>query len=172
MAEEVEQNGWLRKKVVFGSVSNSDILDFPELDEKQLKIFFCGSYQLSQSVCYLAELINSDGSITLQYLKETPTILRIQIKSRHINSKIYNLFIEYFPNVNDLDGIRRHYCNCPGGRRTAGCCSHLATVIYYLSNARYKANILKPADVLTEIYISYDRTNIYPVIEENSDDDN
>ena len=60
--------------------------------------------------------------------------MRCRINSRHSNSTKYNTFITYNTNTNSIDD---YICSCKSGRRTVGCCSHVATVIHYLSNARY-----------------------------------
>ena len=38
LVTEVEEKGWLRKKVIFQNITCNGILDFPELTEKELKI--------------------------------------------------------------------------------------------------------------------------------------
>ena len=68
---------------MFQSFSSNDLLDFPELTEKDLKIVFTGSYQLSQAVSYLTEMMNDNGSINLQFVKEQTNIL-IQVQSEVI----------------------------------------------------------------------------------------
>ena len=35
--------------------------------------------------------------------------------------------------------IKEWYCTCKVGKRTVGTCSHVASVIWYLSNARYNS---------------------------------
>ncbi|XP_018403017.1 PREDICTED: uncharacterized protein LOC108779943 [Cyphomyrmex costatus] len=168
LAVEAEKNGWFRKKVIFQSISSSDIQDFPELTEKDLKIFFTGSYQLSQAISYLAEMTNQDGEITMQYVKDQSNVLKVQVQSRHISRKVYKCFIKYKPNTNGIAGILEYVCDCANGNRTVGCCSHIAAIVYYLSHARYLSKILKPAHILSEMF---DKTKIIPVIEEDSDED-
>lgn len=168
LAQDVEKNGWLRKKLLFQQISTNNLLDFPELTERELKIFFGGTYQLSQSVCYLAELINPDNSINIEYVKTRQDILRVHIKSRHVGNKTYHIFIHYEPNQTGITAIKGHYCSCPNGYRTVGCCSHIAAVLYYLSNARFKSRIIKPAAILTNIF---DYQDVSPIIEEDSDND-
>ncbi|XP_043478186.1 uncharacterized protein LOC122508731 [Leptopilina heterotoma] len=73
---------------------------------------------------------NDDGTINLQFVKDQTNILKILIKSRHISRKVYRCFVEYVPNGIGVSGIRRYACECANGRRTVGCCSHVATVIY------------------------------------------
>ncbi|CAH2088785.1 unnamed protein product [Euphydryas editha] len=94
LAEEVETKGWFRKKLPFEDISEADILDFPELTENQLKILFSGTYQFSQAISYLAEVIDEDGHLNLKFVKEKSNILKIQVQSRHMNRKIYRCFIE------------------------------------------------------------------------------
>ncbi|XP_043264265.1 uncharacterized protein LOC122404392 [Colletes gigas] len=70
LSEEIEKHGWSRKKLIFSDISTSDIFDFPEMTENDLHILFTGSYQFSQAISYLAEILNADGSITAKYVKE------------------------------------------------------------------------------------------------------
>ena len=79
MANEAEEKGWFRKKLMFQSSSSRDLLYFPEMTEKDLKILFKGSYQLSQAVSYLAEMMYDNGPINLQFVKEQVNILEIQV---------------------------------------------------------------------------------------------
>ena len=61
LANEAEEKGWFCKKIIFQSFSSNHLLDFPELTEKDLKILFTGSYQLSQAVSYLVEMMKIMG---------------------------------------------------------------------------------------------------------------
>ena len=66
-------------------------------------------------------------------------------------------------------GVRRYCYECANGNRTVGCCSHvLAETIYYLSRARYLSKIVRPAELLSKLFLP---EQITPVINENSDDD-
>ena len=67
----------------------------------------------------------------MSIIKETKNILKIEVRSRHVNSKTYKCFIDYTPNSIGHLGIKWHYCECANGNRTIGCCSHVAAVIYY-----------------------------------------
>lgn len=108
------------------------------------------------------------GNFNLQFLNKTPEIIKIQIRSRHRNSKTYNCYVQYKPNSIGYGGIERWCCECPNGKRTVGCCSHVAAVVFYLSNGRYKSKIINPAEILTELFSEDDTV---PVIAEDSDDD-
>ena len=43
-AVEAEEDGWFRKKFVFQSITSGDVLNFPEMTERDLKILFTGTY--------------------------------------------------------------------------------------------------------------------------------
>ena len=38
-------------------------------------VFFTGSYQVSQTVSYLAEILDKDGKLVVEYAKERPMCL-------------------------------------------------------------------------------------------------
>lgn len=70
LAVEVETHHWNRRKVPYKLLLPSDILDFPEITEGDLKLLFTGSYQLSQAISYLAELMDEENDISAHCLKE------------------------------------------------------------------------------------------------------
>ena len=172
LAEEVEAQHWNRRKTQFQQLTSADLLDFPELTERDLKILFTGSYQLSQAVSYLAEMMDQSGNIILYYLKasenQNNTIIKILVKSRHVNSKTYICYIDYICHSVSYSSIQRYVCDCPNGRRTVGCCSHIAAVIYYLSHARYLSKIIRPGEILSNMFTAEE---VNPVINEDSNED-
>jgi len=168
LAIEAEEKGWLRKKIIFQNISSDDILDFPEMTERDLKILFTGSYQLSQAISYLAEMVDKDGKVNLQFVKDEMNVLKLQVQSRHISRKMYRCFVKYKPNSVGISGLLQYACDCANGRRTVGCCSHIAAIVYYLAHARYLSKLLKPAEILSKMF---QQNDITPVIEENSDED-
>lgn len=168
LATEAETGRWSRRKITFKKLSSREILDFPELTENDLKIFFTGTYQLHQAVSYLAEMMDDSNNINLSYLHETPEMIKVEVRSRHISRKTYHCYIHYRPDSVGYSGILRYFCQCANGMRTIGCCSHVAAVVYYLSYARYQSKILRPAEKLSKYF---EETGISPVIEEDSDED-
>ncbi|KMQ87194.1 protein disulfide-isomerase a6-like protein [Lasius niger] len=168
LAEEVENNNWSRKTVPFQKITSEDLIDFPEMSERELKIFFTGTYQLSQAISYLAEMLDDNNNIRLSFLKENTNIVKLEVPSRHKKKQIYKCYIQYNPNTIGKSGILRYACDCANGRRTIGCCSHLAAIIYYLSHARYLSRIVKPVEKLQHIFDSED---IVPTINDDSDED-
>lgn len=169
LAKQVETENWNRKRTPFKAIDAiNDLDDFPELTLKDLKLLFTGTYQLKMAVSYLAEMMENHKSIELQYLVQQREIIRVSVRSRHKNAKTYNVYVHYSANTVGCAGIRRYCCDCANGNRTIGCCSHVATVVYYLSYGRFLSKEFEPARILSDLF-SFDE--ITPVIEENSDDD-
>lgn len=165
---EANSAKWSRRRKLFQKLTSAELMDFPELTERDLKIFFTGSYQLSQSVSYLAEIMDEENNVNLSYLKESQDIIKFEIRSRHITRKSYRCYIQYKPDSVGCSGILRYTCECANGLRTIGCCSHVAAIIYYLSHARYLSHIIRPSEILTKLF---DVEEFDPVINEDSDDD-
>lgn len=66
LAVEEQKNGWLTKKLSFKRCAQ-DIQNFPHMPEGDLKIFFTGSYQYTQAISHLAEMIDQYNNILLEY---------------------------------------------------------------------------------------------------------
>ena len=56
-------------------------------------------------------MINDNGSINLQFVKEQANILKIQVQSRHISRKLYRCFIGYRPNSKVLQELKDMLAN-------------------------------------------------------------
>ncbi|XP_066595448.1 uncharacterized protein [Prorops nasuta] len=166
--EEVKRNGWQRKKLCFKTISSSDLLDFPEITEKDLIILFSGTYQYKQAISYLAEMMDDSNNITIQFVKDKSNILKALVQSRHMSRKIYRCFIEYNRNSIGYYGVKRYCCECANGLRTVGCCSHIAAIIYYLAYGRYLSNIPRPAEVLNDLF---NKDHVDVIIDQDSDED-
>ena len=68
------KNGYV-EKLPFKTVTADEILDFPEMSERYLTIFYTASYQLSEAISYLAEMFDKDAKLTLEYVKKNPIYL-------------------------------------------------------------------------------------------------
>ena len=66
-------------------------------------------------------------------------IITSNFYSRHSNNVEYVTVLKYIPETVFLKLI----CSCLSGARTCWCCSHVASLIYYLSYARYLLESLK-----------------------------
>ena len=98
LAPEAEKKGWIRRKTPLQAVTSEEILDFPEMTERDLVVFFTGSYQFSQAVSYLAEMLDKDGKLVVECAKEETNLLKFKVQSRHISRTSYRCFIRYKPN--------------------------------------------------------------------------
>ena len=152
LGEQVEKERWGKRPTTCQKISSADLNDFPKLTEQQLLILITGPYQLKLARSYLAELMDEHNNVAMMYVKEAPNIVRLDIRSRHVKRQVYRVYIDYEARRNDIGGIRRYWCECPNGKRTAGCCAHVATAIYYLSCARHSVAILRPAAYLSGLF--------------------
>jgi hypothetical protein len=138
-----------KKRQVYEKLNHDSIPEFPKLDINTIiNNITLGTYQLKQSISYIHENFDDNGDktievysdnskiITQNYDKDT-RLLRTRIQSRHKTNTKYNTYITYSTNKNDTNPVKDWYCTCKNGSRTVGTCSHVASVIYYLSNARY-----------------------------------
>ena len=96
----------------------SALEDFPKLELDELKLLFCGTYQLSQAICYLAELLDEEDELfDIEYFKEEENILHFHVHSRHVKRNVYKCYIDYKAKQDNIDGIPRYCCDCPNGLR-------------------------------------------------------
>nr|XP_012152408.1 PREDICTED: uncharacterized protein LOC105664076 [Megachile rotundata] len=154
LGEQVERERWSRRNTLLQRISATTLTDFPKLTQDHLLLLTSGPYQIDLAQSYLAELMEADtNNVSMMFIKETPNIIRLEIKSRHVNAKTYRLYIDYELKMDQIEGIRRYWCECPNGNRTVGCCSHVAAAIFYLVHARYLPQILRPAAQLTELFV-------------------
>ena len=149
----------LKRLELFEKMNAALVTDFPKLDEEDIKTYITnGSYQVNQSLGYLAEHFKTNGEYVIylnrkNHIENNCNYLRAKVHSRHINRKTYDVFIGYFPNQAGPESIDSWFCTCRNGKRTVGCCSHIASIIYYLSCAKYLVNIRTPAGFLDNLII-------------------
>lgn len=91
-----------------------DLKDFPYLDEEQLRNLTCGTYQLRLSPSYAQE--HSEGNCQIHVHKEKPGLIRVQLQSRHVSSRSYQLRIKY-----DEASVTAWYFNAELGQELLGC---------------------------------------------------
>lgn len=153
LGQEVEAEGWNRKPSSFQSISASDLTEFPIMTESSLLLFTSGLYQLRMARSYLAEIIDANDEVPMRFVKVKPTIIRVNIRSRHSERVEYRVYVDYEPGRNNVEGIKGYYCDCKNGARTVGCCSHVATVVSYLALMRWMPTVPRPADYLTDLFV-------------------
>ena len=112
-------------------------------------------HQLKQSLSYLNDLENIKVfEDKKNVLDPNVTLIPTRVQSRHSNAKTYNTYVTYKSNNNSLDAIDSWFCTCKSGKRTVGCCWHVATKIYKLSLGKNQ-NSAKMAKLLAKISISF-----------------
>ena len=153
------------KKVKNGleKLNSIDLNDFPQFDVTEIrrKITF-GWYQINQGLGYLAEHFDTNGNYEIRINKNVELdkdgtrLLLSSFQSRHCNRKHYDVYIKYKPHLNDVEAIVAWICTCLSGKRTCGCCSHVAGLIYYLSYGKHQEDPIKvPGKFLNKLLISH-----------------
>jgi hypothetical protein len=149
-------NGY--QKSSFLKIDANNGIDFPKLNEEviQQKIAL-GSYQLKNCRSYLAEHFDSNGTLEI-LINRIPikdhenTILLASIQSRHIERMKYDVVIAFKPKIKDVSSIYAWNCTCKIGKRSVGCCSHVASIIFYLSFGMYEKDLKKPGVSLNRLF--------------------
>ncbi|KAL0820087.1 hypothetical protein ABMA28_006032 [Loxostege sticticalis] len=136
-----------RRHVLFTNIDVSNIL-FPRLSMEELVLFACGTYQIRQARSYVGEHFRFNGVYSLEVGRdqldltslggENPFLLRAKIKSRHVGRKTYFVFLAVEREQQGRSAIIGYCCNCIVGLRTVGCCSHVMSVVWYISYARHE----------------------------------
>jgi len=105
-------------------------------------------------------MLDKNGELNFKFVKSEKNVLKVEVQSRHVSRTIRSL-LRYIPNSTGISGVTHYACECVNGLRTIGCYCHIAAIIYYLFHAKYLAKILKPAEILSDLF---KKTNNIPVI--------
>lgn len=131
--EKVEKGKYSsRSKAVWTKLDGATALpDFPRLTQEQLVDLTCGT-QLKQANSYTEEHVSERGDYEILFAPERDgDLLRLQVQSRHKGRTMYYTWLQY--NATHITG----WCQCKAGKRTVGCCAHVASVLWYLAYARH-----------------------------------
>ena len=159
LQQYVVDNELHRRTASWKPIDESEI-HFPRLDEEELRMITCGTYQLKLCASYAQEHI--DGNSDIHVHKDEADLLRVRIQSRHVSSKTYLLWIRF----SEIE-VTAWYCRCRAGARVVGVCAHIAAVIWYLGYARHLARpigIRNWGDYLT------DASDIPPAIDDTDNE--
>lgn len=145
----------------FTRLTEASINDFPTLDIDDIENnITLGSFQVKMSLSYIAEHQNEHGNHEF-YLKredfdDHSKLIYSVVQSRHRNSTKYQVLIQYKPTDQKCPGnyenVLAWYCTCFVGARTVGCCSHVASIIFYLAYGQYEEHLKKPGESLSSIF--------------------
>lgn len=111
----------LRKRSTFSLVDSKTLCDFPSLSLEDLRNITMGVYQIHQAPFYVKEHLDEDGTFQLMVHKESDSLIKLKIQSRHSKSVSHTLWIQHTP-----EQITGWYCTCKVGARVVGCCAHIA----------------------------------------------
>ncbi len=162
----------LKKSVIKDRISLGTFQ--PRLSKSYIKDVIENSFTFTVESDILKEIKNERLKSDLSSVKYKIIVMEIlsrhgrgkksktnEFKSKEIKklnqsyTKVYKVFILYKPNVNNYTGINAYICSCMSGKRTNGCCVHVATVIYYLSNVVHvdQSQLKYPGNYLNKILV-------------------
>ena len=81
------KSGWDKKRVICKKIDDTQLDNFPELTEDELRDLTMGIYQLKQAKSFTDEHFDENGSYQIMAHKEDDGVLKAQIRSRHTSSK-------------------------------------------------------------------------------------
>lgn len=136
---------------------------FPRITLEELSMITLGSYQLTQARSYAHrhkkarmdpegfEYPCSQGPIDIiefffgdlirsKNITEA-VLVKTRMASRFMSGKWHDSYVLADASKNGPDAIISYCCACKHGLRTVGCCSHVATTIFYLAYARHNGGI-------------------------------
>lgn len=93
---------------------------------------------------------------------EFPNLIRVPTRSAHVSRLSYNPTIQF-----TTEEISNWWCDCPIGNTLIGCCSHVASAVWFLSFQRWQfqkrsmpsgdfINFLRDSKELSDFYDSTD----------------
>lgn len=140
----------------------------------QFHLFVCvdqlGIYQVKRARSYAEERSSTtDLTKTLDYpiyrCQRFPDVIKAPTRSAHISRKTYNPIIRF-----NSETVLDWWCDCPSGSRYVGCCSHIASVIWFLSFERWQLQShRKGSSGFVDLFM--DAAVLPEVIESSSEDD-
>lgn len=110
--------------------------DFPLLPMEYLRHLTYGVYQLRLASSYIQDKLQREGEEILEFdqRNDEPNLVKTRICSRFRNATKYQQWIAFRQGANPIEA---YYCTCKTGARTVGTCAHIASVLWYLGNARH-----------------------------------
>jgi hypothetical protein len=157
----------LKREILLGgdpkyeAINSFDLTDFPVLTMDELRDLTMRVYQLKQAPQYAREHIEPEYELFL--VKNDPNLIRCKIQSRHTNSAVHTLWVEF-----SSSNVTGWYCTCKIGARTVGCCAHVASVVWYLGYQRYSE--MKSTQLSKLLSVVTDASDL-PVTDSESDGD-
>ncbi|CAF3956339.1 unnamed protein product, partial [Rotaria sp. Silwood1] len=138
----LDKNNLKKQSSKWERLNHTDIMDeFPVLCENDIvNNISLGIFQLKRARSYAEEraaTTNLTGPVNypIYRCKDFPDIIRAPTRSAHKNRITYNPTIKFTSNE-----ILDWWCDCTIGNGSIGCCSHIASFIWFLSYERWQDN--------------------------------
>ena len=139
--QKVIENKKDKRRTIWKTMDASEMPEFPQLNEKELRDITMGVYQIRQAKSYSKEHQTDAGKYQIFVNKEQDGVLKDQIRSRHTSSRTYYLWIEHSTSLNPITGW---LCTCKSGAMVVGFCAHIASVLWYLGFKRHQTATQTP----------------------------
>ncbi|CAC5371568.1 unnamed protein product [Mytilus coruscus] len=120
------------KEEAHGTGDNDAVEDFPKLSKEDIRDITLGVYQLKLSKSYSEEHLENDTYY--EVMQQGHQLIRVRMACRHTSYKSHNLWITY-----GVCCINAWYCTCKAFARIVGTCSHISSVIWFLSFYRHQS---------------------------------
>jgi len=140
----VEEQGLEAKRTCWRPATQEAVVDFPRITNNDMKLITLGVYQTSLAGSYTALHLDANSTYGIYYHIEERHLLRAKIESRYTKNKTHQIWIKYNSELEGCQGITGYYCTCKTGARVVGCCSHIASVIWYLGYGRHEPGLKLP----------------------------
>lgn len=145
-----------------------DFIICPKLQRSDLEMIAFESYQLKQSYCYISNhLYEDDKDLHIYKLLDEdvynlcgeiiqpemePLLLLMQLKSRFISQKVYQVLVLFDIKGIGHQSVLQYCCSCKVGNRTVGCCSHVMSLLFYISYSPNFADIKEFSSHLKNVF--------------------
>jgi len=134
---------------------------FLQLTQEDLKLLTLGTYQLELAKEYANQHLKNKTPYEIQiHIEEETNIVRVKIGSRMSKRTNQTGGIEFTSFGIGMSSIEGFCCTCKVGARVVGMCSHLCSVIWFLSYARHQGfapryysladNVLNAAEIIAK----------------------
>lgn len=141
LKEEIESNkrDFVTRRTCWEKVAAADLTGFPQLTLDELESISLGKFNIKNAPGYTDDHFRIDPNYAVDIHKERSGLLRLRIQSKFRSCVTHILWIEYATDGSCEKKILRYYCQCQGGARTLGCCSHITSVLWYLGYRRHRS---------------------------------
>lgn len=146
----------------------TDFTVIPNLTLNDLELVSFGPYQIQQGQLYLSnQLYQNDKKLDVHRFfhddvtrfcqnlftsDSQPMLLMICLKSRFESAKSHRVFVMIDVIKAGLQSVLHYCCSCKVGKRTAGCCSHVMALLFYVCHAPSNGGVREISKHLNNLF--------------------